>query len=113
MINMEPFCDIIHEWFEQRRIIEKHGQDELRVEDLVLARHQSLMTHLKTIIWQLNQQKKDIDILRDVLLTWVEADQVMLQRNVDRESREQALYNILEGYLNGQGYRTRYLPDLS
>jgi hypothetical protein len=113
MIDMAPFREIIHEWFEQRRCIETQPWCE-NTPDQLAARHDSLIGHLKVIIWQLKQQKKDVELLKDVLMTWIQYDRMLEQRNDTQERREQLLYMTLEDYLNGQGYPTALpLPDLS
>jgi hypothetical protein len=116
---MTPFRDIIHEWFEQRIIIEQSPMsgaafDTLPLGEQLITRHQSLVGHLKIIIWQLKQQKKNTKTLSDILEVWVDIDQTMEQANISREHREELLYKTLEDYLNGQGYPTALpLPDLS
>jgi len=107
MIDMTPFRDIIRDWFDEREFVERTTFELLPDEDQIVARTASLLGKLKVVVWQLGQQGKDTKLLTDHLENWVRLDMLAGRLLTRREHREDTLYDAIEDYLNGQGYRTR------
>jgi hypothetical protein len=110
-LDMTPFNQIIDDWYEERLLIESSPMGGaawgvMPDEEQDIARHQSIMSKLKVIVWQLKQQHKDTEMLSKLLSCWVVVDRRAAGR-IGLDLRKRLLYKTLEDYFNGQGYATR------
>lgn len=110
-LDLTTFRTIISDWLDEREQIEDCNCDmiedgcffNLSEEEKAEERAASFCEKIKMVLWQLRQQGKEDGVLKVAIRFWM----LNIYPMANRAARESFLFDLIEDYFNGQGYKTR------